>query len=146
MEAGLRRFRNREMLRIVWRDLCGLASLGNTFRDLTGLAEACLQAALDAHESRLVEQHGTPRGPDGEPLRLVTVAEVRQDRGPAEVHRLQQQRAAVVSANLEGRSLAGAVGEANPSPASLAPMGPSGSKVSIHTDSPGGMSAALGIL
>jgi HAE1 family hydrophobic/amphiphilic exporter-1 len=48
-------------------------------------------------------------GPEGESLRLVTVAEVRQDRGPAEVHRLQQQRAAVVSANLEGRSLAGAV-------------------------------------
>ena len=39
LEAGLRRFRNREMLGIVWRDLCGLASLGNTFRDLTALAE-----------------------------------------------------------------------------------------------------------
>ncbi len=48
-------------------------------------------------------------GPNGEPLRLVTVADVRLDRGPAEVHRLQQQRAAVVSANLDGRSLAGAV-------------------------------------
>ncbi len=48
-------------------------------------------------------------GPDGEPLRLVTVADVRLDRGPAEVHRLQQQRAAVVSANLEGRSLAAVV-------------------------------------
>ena len=73
LEAGLRRFRNREMLGIVWRDLCGLASLGNTFRDLTALAETCLQAALDAHESRLVEQHGTPRGPHGEPLRLFVI-------------------------------------------------------------------------
>ena len=48
-------------------------------------------------------------GVDGAPLRLVTVADVRLDRGPAEVHRLQQQRAAVVSANLESRSLGGAV-------------------------------------
>ncbi|HOX24652.1 MAG TPA: efflux RND transporter permease subunit [Candidatus Krumholzibacteria bacterium] len=48
-------------------------------------------------------------GPNGEPLRLVTVADVRLDRGPAEVHRLQQQRAAVVSASLDERSLGGAV-------------------------------------
>ncbi|MEZ4386094.1 MAG: efflux RND transporter permease subunit [Candidatus Krumholzibacteriia bacterium] len=48
-------------------------------------------------------------GPDGEQLRLGSVAEVRLDRGPAEVHRLQQQRAAVVSAGLEGRSLGAAV-------------------------------------
>ncbi len=48
-------------------------------------------------------------GPDGEPIRLVTVADVRIDRGPAEVHRLQQQRAAVVAANLDGRSLGAAV-------------------------------------
>ncbi len=27
LESGLRRFRNREMLRIVWRDLCGIAAL-----------------------------------------------------------------------------------------------------------------------
>jgi HAE1 family hydrophobic/amphiphilic exporter-1 len=50
-------------------------------------------------------------GPGGEPLRLVTVADVRLDRGPAEIHRLQQQRAAVVAANLDGRSLGGAVAD-----------------------------------
>jgi len=48
-------------------------------------------------------------GPGGEPLRLVTVADVRLDRGPAEVHRLQQQRAAVVSANLDDRALGAAI-------------------------------------
>ena len=41
LPAGLRRFRNREMLRIVWRDLCGLAPLGETFGNLTVLAEIC---------------------------------------------------------------------------------------------------------
>jgi HAE1 family hydrophobic/amphiphilic exporter-1 len=48
-------------------------------------------------------------GPDGQPIRLVSVADVRPDRGPAEIHRLQQQRAAVISANLAGRSLGPAV-------------------------------------
>ncbi len=61
-------------------------------------------------------------GPDGQPLRLLTVAEVRDDRGPAEIHRIQQQRAAVLSANLEGRGLGAVVGDieallaANPPP------------------------------
>jgi HAE1 family hydrophobic/amphiphilic exporter-1 len=44
-------------------------------------------------------------GPDGQPIRLLSVADVRLDRGPAEIHRLQQQRAAVITANLKGRSL-----------------------------------------
>jgi HAE1 family hydrophobic/amphiphilic exporter-1 len=50
-------------------------------------------------------------GPDGQPIRLLSVADVKLDRGPAEIHRLQQQRAAVVTANLKGRSLGGVVGD-----------------------------------
>ncbi len=50
-------------------------------------------------------------GPDGEPIRLLSVASVTEDRGPAEIHRLQQQRAAVVSANLAGRSLGAAIAD-----------------------------------
>lgn len=63
------------------------------------------RASLDDVRSLVVP------GPDGEPLRLITVADVSLDRGPAEVHRMQQQRAAVVSANLAGRSLGGAVND-----------------------------------
>jgi HAE1 family hydrophobic/amphiphilic exporter-1 len=48
-------------------------------------------------------------GPDGRSLRLLTVADVREDRGPAEIHRVQQQRAAVLSANLSGRGLGAVV-------------------------------------
>jgi HAE1 family hydrophobic/amphiphilic exporter-1 len=48
-------------------------------------------------------------GPNGNPIRLLSVANVHLDRGPAEIHRLQQQRAAVVSANLEDRSLGSAI-------------------------------------
>ncbi|MCK9994684.1 MAG: efflux RND transporter permease subunit [Candidatus Krumholzibacteria bacterium] len=50
-------------------------------------------------------------GPDGEPIRLLSVARVTEDRGPAEIHRLQQQRAAVVSANLDGRGLGAAIAD-----------------------------------
>jgi len=48
-------------------------------------------------------------GPNGTAIRLVSVADVNVDEGPAEIHRLQQQRAAVVSANLSGGSLGSAV-------------------------------------
>ncbi|MDX1381096.1 MAG: bifunctional [glutamate--ammonia ligase]-adenylyl-L-tyrosine phosphorylase/[glutamate--ammonia-ligase] adenylyltransferase, partial [Xanthomonadales bacterium] len=73
LEAGLRRFRNRQMLRIVWRDLCGLATLGETFESLTRLAELSLQAALDEHRRRLEERHGQPRGTDGSPQSLFVI-------------------------------------------------------------------------
>ncbi len=64
-------------------------------------------------------------GPGGAPIRLVSVADVRVDTGPAEIHRLQQQRAAVISANLEHRSLGSAVAAirrsmaGNPPPAGI---------------------------
>ena len=50
-------------------------------------------------------------GPDGAPLRLLSVADVSEARGPAEIHRLKQQRAAVVSASLEGRGLGAAIAD-----------------------------------
>jgi glutamate-ammonia-ligase adenylyltransferase len=73
LEAGLRRFRNREMLHIIWRDLCGLATLGETFINLTLLAEICLQAAIDEHQRRLEDKHGTPRGEDGSPQGIFVI-------------------------------------------------------------------------
>ncbi len=45
---GLRRFKRRELLRIATRDLLGYARLEATERELTGLAEACLESALGA--------------------------------------------------------------------------------------------------
>ncbi len=48
-------------------------------------------------------------GPDGKFIRLLSVADVTESRGPAEIHRLQQQRAAVVSANLGSISLGAAI-------------------------------------
>jgi len=45
---------------------------------------------------------------DGRPVPLASVADVRVERGPGEVRRIAQQRAAVVSANLKGRDLGSA--------------------------------------
>ncbi|MEE8339767.1 MAG: bifunctional [glutamate--ammonia ligase]-adenylyl-L-tyrosine phosphorylase/[glutamate--ammonia-ligase] adenylyltransferase [Xanthomonadales bacterium] len=73
LNAGLRRFRNRQMLRIVWRDLCGLATLAETFCDLTRLAELCLQTAIDEHGYRLQEKYGKPRAGDGSEQRLFVI-------------------------------------------------------------------------
>ncbi|MGH9025462.1 MAG: bifunctional [glutamine synthetase] adenylyltransferase/[glutamine synthetase]-adenylyl-L-tyrosine phosphorylase [Acidimicrobiia bacterium] len=46
--SGLRRFKRREHLRIAARDLLGLATLDETERELTALADACVTAALDS--------------------------------------------------------------------------------------------------
>ncbi len=73
LEPGLRLFRNREMLRIIWRDLCGLAPLGETFSSLTSLAEICLTSAMEEYHRRLVEKHGTPRGADGSPQQMFVI-------------------------------------------------------------------------
>ncbi|MGZ8753027.1 MAG: bifunctional [glutamine synthetase] adenylyltransferase/[glutamine synthetase]-adenylyl-L-tyrosine phosphorylase [Acidimicrobiia bacterium] len=44
--SGLRRFKRRELLRIASRDLLSFADLATTGRELSHLAEACLEAAL----------------------------------------------------------------------------------------------------
>lgn len=60
-------------------------------------------------------------GPDGAPLRLLSVADVSEARGPAEIHRLKQQRAAVVSASLEGRGLGAAIADVKSALAAFPP-------------------------
>ncbi len=69
----LRRFRQREMVRIIWRDIAGWAKLMDTTRDLSHLAEACIDVALDKLYQWQCEQHGTPRDRDDQPLRLVVL-------------------------------------------------------------------------
>jgi len=58
----LRRFRNREQLRIIWRELNRLADLGETCRDLSYLADACISLAADFLYQQQIAQFGTPTG------------------------------------------------------------------------------------
>jgi glutamate-ammonia-ligase adenylyltransferase len=46
-EIVLRRFRQKEMVRVAYRDMSGLASAVEVSRELSDLAEACVLAALD---------------------------------------------------------------------------------------------------
>lgn len=73
--AALRRVRHREMTRIVWRDLAGGASLGETVGDLSDLADACLSFALEKVTSWSEAELGVPTGEQfGTPQRLVVLA------------------------------------------------------------------------
>ncbi len=51
--SGLRRFKRRHILRIGARDVLGFAAVDATGRELSGLADACVEAALRSLESTL---------------------------------------------------------------------------------------------
>ncbi|MEJ2514940.1 MAG: bifunctional [glutamate--ammonia ligase]-adenylyl-L-tyrosine phosphorylase/[glutamate--ammonia-ligase] adenylyltransferase [Gammaproteobacteria bacterium] len=72
--AALRGLRRREMVRIAWRDLAGLATLRETLGHLSELAEICIRAAAGWAHSQLAVAHGEPRSPGGEPQRLLVIA------------------------------------------------------------------------
>lgn len=58
----LRRFRNRQQLRIIWRDFSRQAALAETCRDLSDLADACIDLAYHWLYPRHCAQFGTPVG------------------------------------------------------------------------------------
>ncbi|UVE18306.1 bifunctional [glutamate--ammonia ligase]-adenylyl-L-tyrosine phosphorylase/[glutamate--ammonia-ligase] adenylyltransferase [Pseudomonas sp. LS44] len=58
----LRRYRNRQQLRIIWRDITRQADLRETCRDLSELADACIDEAYQWLYLRHCEQFGTPIG------------------------------------------------------------------------------------
>ena len=76
----LRRVRRRELTRIAWRDLAGSADLDETLRDLSELADACIQGALTHLSRRHAERHGTARGPKGAAQSLVVLGLGKLDR------------------------------------------------------------------
>ncbi|HOW61502.1 MAG TPA: bifunctional [glutamate--ammonia ligase]-adenylyl-L-tyrosine phosphorylase/[glutamate--ammonia-ligase] adenylyltransferase, partial [Candidatus Contendobacter sp.] len=73
LSVALRRFRRREMVRIAWRDLAGLAGLEETLGDLTDLAESLVGAALEQLHGWQVRRFGEPRDAEGLLQRLVVI-------------------------------------------------------------------------
>ncbi|MCB1821984.1 MAG: bifunctional [glutamate--ammonia ligase]-adenylyl-L-tyrosine phosphorylase/[glutamate--ammonia-ligase] adenylyltransferase, partial [Candidatus Competibacteraceae bacterium] len=72
--VALRRSRRREMVRIAWRDLAGLAELTETLGDLTDLADAAVNAALEQlHAWQCQQRYGAPRDSQGQPQQLVVL-------------------------------------------------------------------------
>ena len=72
-DARLRHIRRAEMARIAWRDVNHLAPTAETLRDLSELADSCVQQALAAHERILTERHGIPRDERGQAQQLVVL-------------------------------------------------------------------------
>ena len=68
----LRRYRNRQQSRIIWRDVNRLADLAETCRDLSDLADASIDLAYQWLYARQCAQSGTPVGArSGEQQHLV---------------------------------------------------------------------------
>lgn len=73
LSSTLRYRRAREMVRIAFRDIAGQAELVETMRDLSGFADACLQAALDRLDAWQCAKFGMPCDAEGNQLSLVVV-------------------------------------------------------------------------
>lgn len=70
---SLRDFRYKEMFRIAWRDLAGWCPLSETLRDLSLLADACVDLALEKLHYWACKQWGVPRTRVGVPQQLVVL-------------------------------------------------------------------------
>jgi len=64
--VDLARFRRRQMLRIVLRDVMGVAELAEVTEELSNLADAILDVTYSRIRMQLVAQHGEPRLANGE--------------------------------------------------------------------------------
>ncbi|WP_241521058.1 bifunctional [glutamate--ammonia ligase]-adenylyl-L-tyrosine phosphorylase/[glutamate--ammonia-ligase] adenylyltransferase [Kineobactrum sediminis] len=71
----LRRFRQRHMLRIVWRDFSRMADTLETVRDTSWLAETCIGLTQSYLHNQLETRFGVPKGRfSGEPQQLIVIA------------------------------------------------------------------------
>ncbi|HXZ51096.1 MAG TPA: bifunctional [glutamate--ammonia ligase]-adenylyl-L-tyrosine phosphorylase/[glutamate--ammonia-ligase] adenylyltransferase [Burkholderiales bacterium] len=74
LKARLRRLRQRVLLRVMARDLGGLADLAEVCGTMSDLAEESIATALDWTDTQLAAEFGNPRGAAGAPQELVVVA------------------------------------------------------------------------
>ncbi len=73
LDPALRRFRNQEMMRLIWRDQNNLAPVDEILEDLSTLADICLQASVKYHSTLLEEKHGIPRNSEGQAQSLIVI-------------------------------------------------------------------------
>src|SRR5690606_37175803 len=74
LHRQLRLFRNRVMLRIIWRDFNRIATTQQTVAELTFLADACVQQALHFLHHQLCQILGVPRNEKGEEQIMLVLA------------------------------------------------------------------------
>lgn len=74
LTVRLRQIRRREMVRIIWRDVTGLARFQETASDLSYLADACIEQTLQVLYPMLEAEWGRAYYPDsGKPMPLVVL-------------------------------------------------------------------------
>jgi glutamate-ammonia-ligase adenylyltransferase len=73
LNGALRRWRRREMVRIAWRDLAGVADLAETLAELSELAEVAVAGTLDRLYVWHTDRFGMPRDTQGQPQQLVVL-------------------------------------------------------------------------
>jgi len=73
LDPALRQFRNREMMRLIWRDLNQLAPVDEILADLSTMADVCLEAAVRFHSLAYEEKHGTPRNAEGQRQSIIVL-------------------------------------------------------------------------
>ena len=70
---NLRHFRQREMVRIIWRDLAGWAGLAETVGDLSAMADACIQQSLSLLHQWQCNDLGVPCDSEGNEQQLIVL-------------------------------------------------------------------------
>lgn len=73
VKSQLRRFRNRFMLRILWREVFGLATVEESLRHLSALADRLLDGATRYSQRQLRARFGNVLNADGEIVLLVVL-------------------------------------------------------------------------
>lgn len=73
LKTALRQLRQRVMLRIIFRDLNGLADLNEVVQTTSNLAEITLNVAIQHHQTWLEAEYGKPFGVNGEAQSLIIV-------------------------------------------------------------------------
>ncbi len=74
LKSALRRFRNRQMVRIAWRDLAAWADLGEVLQAMSALADICIKGTVDWLMADAEAAGELPRFEDGSVMPLVIIA------------------------------------------------------------------------
>ena len=75
LQTVLRRFRNQQQLRIIWRELTRQVVLDDTCKELSDLADTCISLAYQWLHEQFCQQYGTPTGHrTSQPQQLVVLA------------------------------------------------------------------------
>jgi glutamate-ammonia-ligase adenylyltransferase len=73
LAQALRRFRQQQQVRIIWRDVTRMAATAETTRDLSDMADSCIELAYQWLYTQACATLGTPSGADGEPQHMVVL-------------------------------------------------------------------------